>query len=177
MPAALYMALTRSLLRAEAARSRSPADVLQRVNRLLQELGRPELFVTIFYAVIQRSTLRLAYARAGHDRPLLLRGKALRELDGDGIPLGLFLEAEFRLEECSLHLEPGDRLLLYTDGLCDALDPHGQDFGRPRLLSLLQAAAGLEPHALCREVLERIGDFQAGAEQYDDITLLALRVL
>lgn len=177
MPAALYMALTRSLLRAEAARSRSPAGVLQRVNRLLQELGRPELFVTIFYGVIQRSTLHLAYARAGHDRPLLLRGKALRELDGDGIPLGLFLEPEFRLEELSLQLEPGDRLLLYTDGLCDALDPNGQDFGRPRLLSLLQAAAGLEPHALCHEVLERIGDFQAGAEQYDDITLVALRVL
>lgn len=176
MPAALYMALTRSLLRAEAARSRSPAAVLQQVNRLLQELGRPELFVTIFYGVIQRSTLRLAFARAGHDRPLLLRGKELQELDGDGIPLGLFLEPEFRLEERSLLLEPGDRLLLYTDGLCDALDPQGQDFGRARLLALLQAAAGLEPHALCQEVLERIGDFQAGAEQYDDITLMALRV-
>lgn len=88
MPAALYMALTRSLLLAEARRERSPFTVLTNVHRLLLELGEPNMFVTVFYGVVDGPARRLTYARAGHDRPLLLRGGNVQSLGGTGTFLG-----------------------------------------------------------------------------------------
>jgi len=85
MPAALYMALARSLLLAEARREGSPCAVLVRVHRLLQELGQPGLFATVFYGVVDGPSRRLWYARAGHDRPLLLRREQVQPLGGEGI--------------------------------------------------------------------------------------------
>jgi len=90
MPAAVYMALTRSLLVAEARRSNSPMAVLYHVNDLLLELGQARMFVTVFYGVVEIATGMLTYARAGHDRPLLLRAGKAYELSGEGIFLGFF---------------------------------------------------------------------------------------
>src|SRR5689334_9682028 len=121
MPAALYMALTRSLLYAEARRERSPRAVLLNVNRLLRELGEPHMFVTVFYGVIALCSRRLTYARAGHDYPLLLRDGASMALGGRGTVLGMLEMNDLALSEEQIDLAPGDRLVLYTDGLTDIL--------------------------------------------------------
>ena len=184
MPAALYMALTRSLLLAEARRARSPRAVLESVNRLLLQLGQPDMFVTLFYGVVAGGRRRLTYARAGHDRPFLLRGGAARELHGDGMPLGLLPAERVGLSEEVVQLEAGDRLVLYSDGLTDTLSPTGELFGPPRLRDLLLEHADLRPAGLCAATFERLAAYRAGAErahragaeQYDDMTLLVMAV-
>lgn len=176
MPAALYMALTRSLLRAEAHRERSPRAVLYNVNQLLQELGELKMFVTLFYGVIERASRRLAYARAGHDRPVLLRDGKTLELGGQGHPLGVFGQGLFQVSEEHLQLNPGDRLVLYTDGLTDVMDASGQRYDREQLLALLGAQAGLPPSRLCEAVFASLADFKGAAEQYDDMAALIVEV-
>lgn len=176
LPAALYMALTRSLLLAEARRDPSPAAVLASVNRLLRELGEPDLFVTVFYGVVETATRRLTYARAGHDRPLVLRAGAVHELGGQGALLGLLEPDQLHLSQETWRLEPGDRLVLYSDGLPDALSPAGQPFDRAALAALLSAHAGQPAGDLCAAVFDELARYQGGAEQYDDMTMLVLAV-
>jgi serine phosphatase RsbU (regulator of sigma subunit) len=176
LPAALYMALTRSLLVAEARRSHSPRQTLAAVNNLLLQLGEPDMFVTIFYGVVSRRQRRLTYCRAGHDRPFLLRQDSARELDGPGVALGLLASDALSLAEVELQLEPRDRLVLYSDGLTDALSPSGEMYERHRLRALLQQSAGLPLDDLCRTVFDDLAAHQGLAEQYDDMTLLILGV-
>jgi sigma-B regulation protein RsbU (phosphoserine phosphatase) len=176
MPAALYMALTRSLLLAEARRERSPRAVLTGVHRLLQELGQPGLFVTVFYGVVDAPTRRLTYARAGHDRPLLLRGGEIHPLGGEGTFLGFPDLQELHLSEEQVELKPADRLVLYTDGLTDGMAPDGRPFGLDRLLSLLQSHAHLPPPDLCAAAFADLLAYQGDADQYDDMTMLVVEV-
>jgi serine phosphatase RsbU (regulator of sigma subunit) len=174
MPAALYMALTRSLLLAEARREASPRAVLNNVHRLLLELGEQDMFVTVFYGVVEAG--RLTYARAGHDRPLLLREGVAQTLGGKGIFLGFPDLEELNLSEEQVDLAPGDRLVLYTDGLTDALAPDEQPFGLQRLTALLQSQADLPPAELCAATFECLLAYQGQAEQYDDMTMLVMEV-
>ncbi len=176
MPAALYMALTRSLLRAEAYREPSPAVVLRTVNRLLLELSEPGMFVTVFYGVVDAATRRLTYARAGHDRPLLLRD-GVQELGGQGTVLGLLDEGDFHLSEEQLTLTAGDRLVLYTDGLVDALSSQEEVFGRDRLKALLRSCVALPAEELSAAVSNELRAFQGQAEQFDDMTMVVVQVL
>lgn len=176
MPAALYMALTRSLLLAEARREQSPRAVLTNVNQLLLELAQPNMFVTVFYGVVDCATRRLTYARAGHDRPLLLHEGEVRELDGDGMALGLFDAAVVQLAEEAVALAPGDRLVLYTDGLTDVVDERGRSFDGKRLAALLQAHAARPPAELCAATFAHLAAYQGTAEQFDDMTLLVAAV-
>jgi sigma-B regulation protein RsbU (phosphoserine phosphatase) len=176
MPAALYMALTRSLLLAEARRERSPRKVLANVNRLLMELGEPGMFVTVFYGVVEGAARRLTYARAGHDRPLLVREGKVQELGGQGTALGVLVEEQLPLEEEVVYLAPGDRLVLYTDGLTDVLAPDHRLFGLGRLKGLIETHASLPPVRLCEATFADLAAYQGSAEQYDDMTMLVVGV-
>jgi sigma-B regulation protein RsbU (phosphoserine phosphatase) len=176
MPAALYMALTRSLLLAEARRTSSPCAVLANVHRLLQELGRPGLFVTVFYGVVDVPARKLTYARAGHDRPLLLREGRVESLRGEGTFLGFPDLDELHLTEEKTALQPDDRLVLYTDGLTDVLAPDGRTFGLKRLKSLLQTHARLPASDLCQTTFTDLAAFRGDARQYDDMTMLVVEV-
>jgi serine phosphatase RsbU (regulator of sigma subunit) len=176
MGAALFMALTRSLLLAEARRELSPRQVLANVNRLLLELSEPKMFVTVFYGIVDVTTRRLSYARAGHDWPFLLRRGEAHRLGGQGVFLGFFEQERFYLSEESVDLQPGDCLVLYTDGLSDQLSPDGDHVGLERLATILCHQA-LRPAAeMCGAVFAAVARHRATAAQYDDMTLLLMSV-
>ncbi len=172
--AALFMALTRSLLLAEARREPSPYVVLQRVHRLLSELSHSTLYVTLFYGVVDSITRTMTYVRAGHERPLLLRDGTATPLAGEGTVLGLLDEDQLRLNEEHIQLEPGDRLILYTDGLADALGPEGERFGQQRLVNLLASHWQAPVAEICAETFKELRAHQGRTEQYDDMTLLVV---
>jgi serine phosphatase RsbU (regulator of sigma subunit) len=176
VPAALYMATTRSLLRTEARRERSPEAVLRSVHRLLMELGNPGMFVTLFYGVIDPETRALTYARAGHDYPYLYRDGGLERLEGTGVPLGLLEAPLFRLEERQIDLAPDDRLVLYTDGITDVFDGSGESFGRGRLEGLLRTFCGLRPEEMIDAVFAAIAHYCGEEEPFDDRTMLVVQI-
>ena len=184
MPAALYMALTRSLLLAQVRRetgaglfeARSPQAVLTSVHQILRQLGEPGMFVTVFYGVVDARARHLTYARAGHDRPLLLRGGRAQALVGEGTVLGFPDLDDLRLSEEQVRLRPGDRLVMYTDGLTDSFGPDGEAYGITRLTSLLQSCADLAPAELCREAFTKLAAYQGAGEQFDDMTILVMEI-
>ena len=176
MPAALYMAQTHSLLRAEARRQASPRAVLITVHHLLQELGRSGMFVTVFYGIVDGPSRRFTYARAGHNHPLLLRGGEVISLTGEGTVIGFPDMDDLHLTEEKLDLARGDRLVFYTDGLIDTVGPDGQHFGLDRLKALLHTSAADTPAELCSAIVACQTAYQGTAPQYDDMTLLTMGV-
>ena len=175
MSAALYMALTRSLIHAEAKRSSSPRKVLMSVHRLLLEMSQADMFVTVFYGVIDPAQNNLRYARAGHDRPLLLSPTTgeWRFLTGEGTALGFVKEVS--LEEVVVDLHPDDLIIFYTDGITDANSPAGEFFGSERLRETVCAAGGLGADDMCDHIFEHVDQFQTGAVQHDDMALLVVK--
>jgi len=176
VPAALLMALTVTLLRAEARRLDSPAEVLQAVNRELMQVNDTGYFVTALYGILHDSDGKFHYARAGHSVPLLLDAARQPVEVGHGVghPLGLF--EEMLVDEASLDLVPGSMLLLYTDGVTEAVDAQGEFFGDERLLAALQSSSGTGPDQTCEAIWSALRAYQAGASQEDDVTLLAVGV-
>jgi serine phosphatase RsbU (regulator of sigma subunit) len=175
MPAALYMALTRSLLLAEARRSASPLAVLMNVNHLLLELGQSSQYVSVFYGIVDRQTNTLTYARAGHDRPLLVRQETVIPLGGSGMVLGLFSDHPFFLSEESLLLQEGDRLVLYTDGLTDMISPEGNFYGLEKLIEQVRLCCDDLPEQICSAIFDDLKAHQGSSEQFDDMTLLIMQ--
>ncbi len=176
MAAALYMALARSLIQAEARRNTGPREVLHYVNRLLLELGERDMFVTVFYGVLDHRRGRLAYARAGHDHPLLLRDGRATQLDGRGMPLGLFDDSIFNLSSEEIDVRRGDKLLLYTDGLTDSMGPGEEMLGGRRLTELILANAHRPPQEMSGALFDAIATFRAGVAQFDDMALLVVGI-
>jgi serine phosphatase RsbU (regulator of sigma subunit) len=176
LAAALFMALTRSLIRAEALRDASPRTVLLNVNRLLLEMSQSGMFVTVFYGVLDVGQGLLQYARAGHDRPLLLRAATgeVQVLDAEGMALGV-LEG-ILLQESAVGVGPGDLLVLYTDGITDASSSSGEFFGMLNLQDAVSAGRAESTQDLCNLIFEGVDRFQADAEQFDDMALLLARL-
>ena len=175
VPAALFMALSRTMIRTAGLAGRTPAAALLRANQLILNDSRAEMFLTAFYADLDTRSGRLAYARAGHNRPLWWHAGAgrLDELDADGIVLGA-MDA-IHLEERQIDVAPGDLVLLYTDGVTDAMDGAGRQFGVERL----QAALAADPTAGAQQVISTIvravGEFTGDTPQFDDLTLVAVK--
>jgi sigma-B regulation protein RsbU (phosphoserine phosphatase) len=167
--AALLMSATRSLFRTAAERSEPPREVLTRLNRALVKdlpMGR---FVTLIYLTLDSKHGIVRIANGGHPYPLFVRaGSEATELKTDkGFPLGL-MDSEF--SEVVLTLQSGDRLLVYTDGVVEATNPDGEEYGTSRLAEVLQA-----PHASARTVLADVQEFARGGTLTDDATAIVLR--
>jgi serine phosphatase RsbU (regulator of sigma subunit)/anti-sigma regulatory factor (Ser/Thr protein kinase) len=172
VPAALVMARTHSVLRAEASRSDSPAVILGRANDLLVPEMPAKMFVTCLFAVLDPATGRIVLANAGHNLPYVRTDDGVIELRATGMPLGLM--PDYRYEEAEGVIAPGSSVLLYSDGLVEAHDRDQQMYGFPRLRdALLIDDAGSE---LLDRLLETLHRFTGPDwEQEDDITLVTLR--
>lgn len=175
IPAAILMALTRSLLRAEGSRAASPREALQNVNRHLLDMNEAEMFVTVLYGVLNRGTREFQFVRAGHDMPVVVdgRGEAVTLPPGRGQPLGVIPEPA--LDEQRLIILPGSTLLIYTDGAPDALNPQGAFFGLERLQEAVRANRQASAQALCDRLLQAVIEHQGVAPQHDDVTLVAVQ--
>src|SRR5215211_1856876 len=176
VPAALVMSTTCGMLQlaARALDSPSPGEVLAQVNETLFARIPPNMFVTCFYAILDPSNWRFAYANAGHDLPYLRsQGGYCEELKARGMPLGLMPAMGYEEKETTLHA--GEAALFYSDGLVEAHDPEGQMFSFPRLQALV-AKHGDEEGTLGDLLMEELHSFVGeGWEQEDDIILLTLR--
>jgi serine phosphatase RsbU (regulator of sigma subunit) len=171
VPAAIVMAITRTMLRT-AYRLRSPGEILEQVNNDLYPDIPPNMFVTCLAALLDSRTGRLQYANAGHDLPYLRHAKGVSQLRATGMPLGLMPNMSYEQKEITL--EPGDNVLLYSDGLVEAHDPKGEMFGFPRLQKLVGAHPG--GATLIDSLLAELEAFTGDEwEQEDDITLLTLQ--
>jgi serine phosphatase RsbU (regulator of sigma subunit)/anti-sigma regulatory factor (Ser/Thr protein kinase) len=172
VPAALVMSATRSVLRASAQRLLEPGEVLERVNEHLCPDMPEKMFVTCLYGVLDPDTGLLRFANAGHDLPYVKTADGVIELRARGMPLGLM--PGMRYEEKEATLQPGDSVLLHSDGVVEAHDPDRDMFGFPRLKEIVGAAPGGEE--LIDRVLSELEAFTgAEAEQEDDITMVTLQ--
>ncbi len=174
VPSAIFMAQTHALLRAEAKRSKTPRQVLERVNDHLLEMNDAGVFVTVLYGVLELSTGAFRYARAGHELPLLLlmSGEVVVAGYADGMVLGMFPGSP--LDENTIMIPGGATLLLYTDGATDVLNPDGVSFGFQRLIAAFSVCARTPAQQVCDQMLQTLKDYQADMSQADDITLLAI---
>jgi phosphoserine phosphatase RsbU/P len=170
--AAIFMAIARALFHTEVRRTLSPREVVSDVHHLLLDVSSEDnQFVTAFYGVLHLDTRHLTYVRAGHDRPLLLhRDGSLDVLPGAGRFIGMLDDVD--LEECSLDLHSGDRLIMYSDGVVDARSAADERYGSDRLTGAVQACSSTGAEAMCDAIMDSVLTFQGGAAQFDDITLL-----
>lgn len=176
--AAMGMAASRSILRSVSRRGGGPAKVLRDANlRLHRDLGK-QLLLTLVYGVLDAETKTLQYCNAGHNSPLLVKASGKwRALKTGGLLLGVFDKQQYKSE--TLHLEKGDVLFLYTDGLVEAHTPgpHRVEFGEPRILDFLLKHRHLRASAIIDAAINYVNEFTEGAHQHDDMTLVVLKVL
>ncbi len=174
---ALMMAITRSVLRSEIARGRSPAEVLVATNAAVyDDLSRAELFITVFHASYEKRTRTLTYANGGHNPPFLWRARERRciPLDADGMLLGVLAKVDY--EERELKLDPGDILVLYTDGVPEARNESGEMFGEGRLRQAIEEGRGLPAAELLEEIYRRVHEHCGDMPQRDDVTLIVMKI-
>ena len=175
MPAAIFMGLTRSLVRAEASRGVFPAEVLRRVNEHLVDMNASGSFVTVLYGILHARTGEFLYARAGHELPLLVEagGQLIPLPHGRGQVLGVLPAPA--LDEQTIRIPPGGRLLLYTDGVTDATDLRDQPFGLELLQAAVNQSQATSAQALVDELWQVVAAHQGAAPQFDDFTMVVVQ--
>lgn len=174
VPAAMFMSVSRTMLKAVATGGGAAGEVLTQLNSVLTEEDRESMFVTLFFAILDLRTGAVEYASAGHDEVFLVHaGQPSRELPRNGPAIGLIGGITYPTMHTAM--QPGDALLLATDGVTEAFDPAGEMFGRPRLEALLNTADDLTAGALVAAVNAAVDRFADGAERSDDTTCLAVQ--
>lgn len=174
-PAALLMANVQAGLRGQLLGGvQKLSGLMRNLNRLVCQNTRGEMFVTMFIAEYWKREGHLRYVRAGHELPCVASGGVVRTLATGGPPLGIIEDAQFEVAET--HLRPGDVCCLYTDGIPDARDPAGESFGQTFLLGVLSNAGDASVEQIGESILASVANFSAGAQQFDDMTLLLFRV-
>lgn len=134
------------------------------------------MFVTVFYGIVDTRTKELTYARAGHEKPFLLRAGGVQRLEGKGGFLGLLESQEMALSEETIKLKANDRLVLYTDGLVDALSPEQEPFGVERFERLIASHAQLTADEMCTKAFDELTAYRGTSEQFDDMAILVVEV-
>ena len=180
VPASLIMAICRSVLRSQAAQNPSPADVLQKVNRQLYPDIKEDMFISMAYLVLDHAhNGSVTLARAGHDAPLLYKraAQSVTLLKPPGMVLGIDSGSVFdRLtNEVAVPLERDDCLVLYTDGVTEAIDGEGNEFGLERMVESVRASATNGAAAIVTRLIDDVRSFVGARPQNDDVTLIAIR--
>jgi sigma-B regulation protein RsbU (phosphoserine phosphatase) len=175
VPAALFMALSRTLVRASTASNPDPARSIAHANRLICADSKTSMFVTLFYAILDPSGMTISYVNAGHNPPLLLhQGDAgVVLLKARGVALGVIEELE--LESVTLPIRPGDLLVLYTDGVTEAVNREMVEFGEARLEEAINRHRNATAGGVIIGILDAITAFIGEQPQHDDITLVVLK--
>jgi sigma-B regulation protein RsbU (phosphoserine phosphatase) len=179
VPASIIMAICRSVLRSQATGNPSPADVLQKVNRQIYPDIKEDMFISMAYVILDHAHNTTLLSRAGHDAPLHYRHatETVTPVKPLGMVVGIDSGSVFdRITgDFALSLEPGDCLLLYTDGVTEALDANGDEFGFDRVVQCVRASAPSGAPAIITRLIDELRNFVGAQPQNDDITLIAIR--
>jgi sigma-B regulation protein RsbU (phosphoserine phosphatase) len=176
VPAALFMGLSQALIRAGTADNSTPVHTVQKANDLLINEARSSMFVTVLYAALDSKGKVLHYVNAGHNPPLVFKGGTgeIILLRTRGIALGVMDDIEF--EEKQLKLESNDMLVMYTDGVTEAVNKAQEEFGTERLQQMLLKNNNLTARDFMEKLKNEVLAFSEGQPQFDDITLVVLKV-
>ena len=177
VPAAIFMAVSRTLIRATGIRGVSPSECITYSNGLLEKESVNNMFVTVFYGIYNIQTGEIKYTNAGHNPPYVLKQNGTIKKLPITVNMAIGIFGDFEYQETTLQLEHGDTLLLYTDGVTEAINPNEEEFTEKRLEQTLSNMS----QPTCQEMIDKIKSdvktFADGAEQSDDITLLAIKRL
>ena len=174
LPATSPSAMMQGIFAAQAATTDSPSQTITRVNLALYRRGIESRFVTLMYGAI-RPDGRLTYCNAGHNPPLVISstGETIRRLECGGPIVGLFENARF--DEETVSLSPGDWLIVFSDGVSEAMSASGDEYGEGRIVTLVEQHTDGEPKQLLEALFADVREFARGAPQSDDITAMVLR--
>ncbi len=173
MPAALLMANLQATIRGQTLLAAGPAECLRRSNTLLYRSTRTDRFATCVYGVLDTSAHRFVYSNAGHDHPILFRNGGHERLAAGGLVLGVREESGY--EEAAVDLEPGDLLVLYSDGITEVFDPDGGEFGEAGLVNEACRRRGESADSVLAGILDAARAHGQGQAQGDDMTLIVIR--
>ena len=175
IPAALFMVISKTLIKNQAQMGGSPREILEAVNDQLCENNEAEMFVTVWLGILQISTGKLTAVNAGHEYPVLKKaGKPYEMLDDPhGFVMGVMPGMQY--QEYELSLQKGDGIYVYSDGAPDAVNPQEEQFERDRLLAALNKDPDAAPSQLLKQVKDEIDLFVGEADQFDDITMLCMK--
>ncbi len=175
VPAALFMALSRTLVRVNVADNITASQAMQKANRMISQEAKMGMFVTLFYAVLDSEKRRLKYVNAGHNPPFVVKkssGEVIL-LRASGIAMGVMDDVS--LEEREIKLDSDDIVVFYTDGITEAIDRGNEQFGEARLIETINQNADLPVKDLIDRVKDDVFAFAQGQPQYDDFTLVILK--
>ena len=180
--ASILMAICQTHLRHFARQHRSPAEVLSAINEAMQTSMQRDMFITMVYAIINLETEQITLARAGHELPFFYDQHSGGSLDvvaieSPGMAIGMAPPGIFDvvIKDTSIHFGNDDALLLYTDGITEAVNPAGDEYSGERLLKLLRANGKESAQVILNRTLDSVQQFAAGADQVDDLTLIAIK--
>ena len=174
VPAALFMVITKTLIKNRAQMGDSPAEILYHVNNQLCDGNESEMFVTVWMAILELSTGKGVAVNAGHEHPVICRRGGRYELVIYRHSMVVAAMEDMIFREHSFELYPGDRLFVYTDGVPEAMNTQNELFGTDRLLEVLNCDPVASPEAQLKAVRQSLDAFVGAAPQYDDITMLSL---
>ncbi len=175
---ALIMSLSRSVFRMISEEELSVGEIMIRANRQIKKDIKSGMFVALLYAILDAKDRILSVCSAGQTQPVHLSTKTgeagLVETEGDTFPLGILDDVDY--QETQIQLAPGDRVVLYTDGIVEAMNKKEEMFGFERLLDIVQKARSMDADSLLNEIIDQVNTFAGGAEQHDDLTVIVLSV-
>ena len=176
VPAALFMALSRIVIRVSASWFSKSSEAITFANPIISRDSKTGMFVTVFYCVLDNEAHSITYVNAGHNPPLLMRAGSdvAEELEATGIAIGAMDDATYEQKE--ILLGSGDLLILYTDGVTEAINDKEEMFEIPRLMEIILASRTLAAQEIVEAIIKGVNDFSQNQPQYDDITLMVVKV-